>query len=107
SDRDRAVGAVGQLEDVVVDVAGAAEDRPGGRHAVELLPLIAAGEAGDEASVMDAIGPGQEVEVVDGRPGLDRRRGNARCGIPGGCGGCRHWSLLGSDGRSDRTEPRR
>ena len=88
--RDRPVGAGRQLEDVVVDVAGAVEDRPGRRRALELLPLVVAGEALLQAAVVDPPRAHVEVEVVDGRARLDRLRGDAGRGA-----GC-HADLLGS-----------
>ena len=65
AERDRPVRAGGQLEDVVVDVAGPTEERPGDRGALELFPLVVVGEALLEAAVMDPPRAHVEVEVVD------------------------------------------
>ncbi len=75
--RNRPIGAGRQLEDVVVDVAGAAEDRPGLRRALELLPLVASREPLLQPAVMDPPFAHVKVEVVDGRAGFGRPRGNA------------------------------
>ena len=63
-DRDRAVRAVGVVEDVVVDVAEAAHRRLGDGRALELPPGVAPGEPLDELVVVDAPRPEVEVEVV-------------------------------------------
>src|SRR4029077_3142874 len=86
--RDRTVRAVRHLEDVVVDVAGAVEEGPGARGALERFPVIAAREALLEAAVAHPPGPHVEVEVVDRGARFDRPRGD-----PGSRAG-RHRSLL-------------
>ena len=60
---DRAVAARGQVNEIVLDIAVAAEDRALLAGAVEFLPVVAAGEAGLEAAVPDAPAALLEIEM--------------------------------------------
>ena len=71
--RDRPVGAGRQLEDVVVDVAGAVEERPRAGRALEFVPLVAAREA---LAAAGGGGPARSPcrSRSRGRPGRPRPR---------------------------------
>jgi hypothetical protein len=74
--RHAADGVAVEGEDVVVDVAVAAEQRLGDRGAVELDPFAAAGEPLLQAPVPDLPAAEEEVEVAGPGPGGCRLRGH-------------------------------
>src|SRR5688572_17275359 len=80
ADGDGAIGSGGQLNDIVVDVALAAERRPVDAGAGEFLPLGAAGKARFQPAMPDVPASDQEVPVM-------QIEGLGHVSLPGSDGG--------------------
>ena len=64
SQRNRPIGSAGDMQDIIFDIAVAAEDRPHVARPVELLPVVAVRKPRLQAAVLHQPDTNLEIEIT-------------------------------------------